>query len=89
MKSRTTLAFRKAFAGLSEQVQEQAREAYRQFKRDPAYPSLLFKKVHPELPVYSARINKDYRAVGQLDGDTVIWFWVGSHGEYDKLLTQL
>jgi Txe/YoeB family toxin of Txe-Axe toxin-antitoxin module len=41
------------------------------------------------LPIYSARINQDYRVVGQLDGDTVIWFWAGSHAEYDRLLGQL
>jgi len=46
-----------------EQVQEQTRTAYRQFKEDPSYPSLRFKKVHPELPIYSARISKNYRAV--------------------------
>lgn len=89
MKSRTTAQFRKMFANLPEQVQEQTRTAYRQFKQDPSYPSLRFKKVHPKLPIYSARINRDYRAVGQLDDDTVIWFWVGSHAEYDMLLAQL
>ncbi|AFY58347.1 hypothetical protein Riv7116_5986 [Rivularia sp. PCC 7116] len=89
MKSLTTSKFRKMFADLPEQVQEQAREAYRQFKEDPNYPSLKFKKVHPQLPIYSARVNRDYRAVGQLDEDTVIWFWIGSHADYDKLLNQL
>ena len=88
MKSLTTSEFRKLFANLPKQVQEQTRVAYRQFKEDPSYPSLRFKKVHPELPIYSARINKNYRAVGQLDKDTVIWFWVGSHTDYDKLLEQ-
>ncbi|WP_422614761.1 hypothetical protein [Microcoleus asticus] len=34
-------------------------------------------------------LSKNYRAVGQLDGDTVIWFWVSSHAEYDKFLGQL
>jgi hypothetical protein len=89
VKSRTTAQFRKAFVGLSEQLQEQTREAYRQFKQEPGHPSLRFKKVHPELPIYSVRISKTYRAVGQLDGDTVIWFWIGSHAEYDRLLSQL
>ncbi|MEG3977815.1 hypothetical protein QT970_24830 [Microcoleus sp. herbarium8] len=89
MKSRTTAEFRKSFAALQKQVQEQTREAYRQFKENPSYPSLRFKKVHPELPIYSARISNNYRAVGQLDGDTAIWFWVGSHAEYDRLLSQL
>ncbi|MBD6615953.1 hypothetical protein FNW02_08955 [Komarekiella sp. 'clone 1'] len=89
MKSRTTAQFRKAFADLPEQVQKQTREAYRQFKQDPRHPSLRFKKVHPELPIYSARISKSYRVVGQLEGDTVIWFWVGSHTKYDMLLSKL
>ncbi|WP_027249260.1 type II toxin-antitoxin system RelE family toxin [Planktothrix agardhii] len=89
MKSRTTTQFRKMFADLPEQVQEQTRKAYQQFRQDPSYPSLRFKKIHPKLPIYSARINRDYRAVGQLDEDTVIWFWVGSHAEYDMLLDQL
>lgn len=89
MKSRTTAEFRKSFAALPKQVQEQTREAYRQFKENPSYPSLRFKKVHPELPIYSARISNNYRTLGQLDGDTAIWFWVGSHAEYDRLLSQL
>lgn len=86
MKSLTTAQFRELFADLPEPVQEQTRKAYRQFKQDPSYPSLRFKKVHPKLPIYSAHINRDYRAVGQLEDDTVIWFWVGSHAEYDLLL---
>jgi hypothetical protein len=72
VKSRTTIQFRKLFADLPEAVQEQTRVAYRQFKEDPSYPSLRFKKVHPELPIYSARISKNYRAIGQLNGDTII-----------------
>lgn len=88
MKSLTTNEFRKLFADLPKRVQEQTRAAYRQFKEDPSYPSLRFKKVHSELPIYSARISKSYRAVEQLDGDTVIWFWVGSHAEYNRLLEQ-
>ena len=87
MKSRTTIKFRQAFAKLPEQVQKQARTAYRQFKKDPGHPSLRFKKVHPRLPIYSTRISKNYRAVGQLDGSTIIWFWLGSHTDYEKLLS--
>ena len=89
MKSRTTAQFRKAFAELPKQIQEQTREAYRKFKQNPKHPSLRFKKVHLVLPIYSARITKNYRAIGQLEGDTIIWFWVGSHAEYDRLLSQL
>ena len=87
MKSITTNKFRASFAQLPKQVQTQARSAYRLFKQNPNHPSLRFKKVHSRLPIYSARISRDYRAVGQLDGDTVIWFWIGSHTDYDKLLS--
>jgi len=89
VNSRITTEFRKLFADLPEQVREQTRAGYRQFKENPSHPSLRFKKVHRKLPIYSARINQNYRAVGQLDGDTAIWFWVGSHAEYDELLGHL
>ena len=89
MNSRTTTKFRQAFTKLPEQIQKQARTAYRQFKQDPSHPSLRFKKVHSTLPIYSARITKNYRAVGQLDGDTMIWFWIGTHSDYDKFLSNI
>ncbi|MGL5076668.1 MAG: type II toxin-antitoxin system RelE family toxin [Waterburya sp.] len=89
MKSRTTKKFRQALAELPDQVRKQARIAYRQFKKNPNHPSLRFKKVHQKLPIYSARISRDYRAVGQIDQDVIIWFWIGSHTDYDKLLSSI
>ena len=89
MKSQTTIQFRKQFSALPKQIQEQTRKAYRQFQDDSSHPSLRFKKIHSQLPIYSARINKDYRVVGQLEQDTEIWFWIGSHAEYDLLLNQI
>jgi hypothetical protein len=89
MKSRTTRQFREMFARLPESVQRQAREAYRLFQENPSHPSLRFKQVHPDPPTNSARVGISYRAVGALDGDTVVWFWIGSHAAYDKLLEHL
>ena len=74
------------FARLPKQVQKQTRNAYRKFRKNPYYPSLRLKKIHPNLPIYSVRINKDYRVVGQLSENNIIWFWVGSHAEYNMLL---
>ncbi len=88
MISKTTKRFQQALAQLPKDIQSQAREAYKLFSRNPHHPSLQFKKVHTTEPIYSARINIDYRAVGILGGETVIWFWVGSHANYDKLLDQ-
>ena len=70
-------------------MQEQARLAYRLFQRDPSHPSLRFKQVHPTRPIFSARVGLAYRALAVRDGDTVIWFWIGSHADYDKLLARI
>ncbi len=70
-------------------VRQQAREAYRLFQQNPAHPGLRFKQVLADPPIYSARVGISYRAVGVLDGDTVVWYWIGSHADYDKLLAQL
>jgi mRNA-degrading endonuclease RelE of RelBE toxin-antitoxin system len=89
VRSRTTERFRRTLVNLPPQIRAQAREAYRHFQNDPAYPSLHFKQVHSSLPIYSVRIGKGYRAVGQRDEKGILWFWIGSHAEYDKLLSQL
>jgi hypothetical protein len=86
VKSHTTERFRIAFANLPEDIQRQAREAYRLFQANPSHPGLRFRQVHPTRPMYSARINRDYRAVGVRNNDTIIWFWIGSHDDYDRLL---
>ena len=86
MTSHTTERFRRAFVRLPRQVQQQAREAYALFLADPFHPRLHFKQVHPTEPIFSARIKSGYRAVGVRDGDSIIWFWIGSHADYDKLL---
>ena len=88
MNSRTTKRFRELLASLPAETRQQAREAYRLFRQNPAHPGLRFKKVFADPPTYSARVGIGYRAVGALDGDTIVWFWISSHGDYDKLLAQ-
>ena len=89
MKSRTTEKFRKAYRSLPVEIQQQARDAYRLWKHDPSHPSLHFKKVHDTQPIYSVRISLGYRALGVKKDDAMIWFWIGPHAEYDRLLSQL
>jgi mRNA-degrading endonuclease RelE of RelBE toxin-antitoxin system len=89
MKSRRTRAFREGLASLPQQVRDQATNAFRKFQDDPYHPGLHFKKVHPTLPIYSARINDDYRVVGQMRTDAIVWFWIGKHEVYERLLKSL
>lgn len=70
-------------------IQAKAQSAYRLWSENPSHPSLRFKKVHGTLPVYSVRIDLDWRAVGVLKDDVVIWFWIGPHSEYARLLSKI
>jgi len=56
--------------------------------KTPYYPALHFKRVHSTRPIYSVRISIDYRALGILQDNEIIWFWIGSHTEYDKAVKQ-
>ena len=89
MKSHTNKRFRDDLARLPQAVQRQARRAYERFEQNPHHSSLQFRQVHEVLPVYSARVGLHYRAVGMADGNEIVWFWIGTHAEYDALLAQL
>jgi hypothetical protein len=56
---------------------------------NPYHPSLHLKQVSHKKDVYSVRIGISYRALGlRKDDDVIVWFWIGSHAEYDKLLNR-
>ncbi len=84
VKSFRTPYFRQLLAALPETIQRQAENAYEQFQRDPTYPGLQFKQI--DINTYSVRIGIHYRALGTRTGDTIVWYWIGTHAEYDKLI---
>jgi hypothetical protein len=86
VRSATTEKFRSLFAAAPPDRQARIKAAYRLWQANPAHPSLRFKKVHSRLPIYSARVDLDWRAVGLLRADTMLWFWVGPHPQYEVLL---
>jgi len=89
MISRTTDRFWKCYRELPEQIRKEAKKAYRKFKKNPYHPGLRFKRIHSTRPIFSLRVTKDYRAVGIQQENQMIWFWIGSHGDYNNLLKQL
>ncbi len=89
MKSHTTRQFRAAVASLAPDIRRAARLAYRRFQEDPQHPGLRFKRVHATDPIYSVRITRDYRAVGVLDQEKIVWFWIGPHDAYERLLKSM
>lgn len=89
LKSVTTDRFRKAFANLPEEVKEKARKSYNLWKQNNYYPGLHFKQIHNEQQIFSVRVGLSYRALGIRQKDTLIWFWIGSHQEYNNLISRL
>jgi hypothetical protein len=86
MQSRTTRRFWRLFSALPADVQRDARRAYRLFQSNPAHPGLHFKKLEGEDNIYSARIGLEHRALATMRKDRLIWYWIGSHSEYDRLV---
>jgi hypothetical protein len=52
-------------------------------KADPHHPLLHFKKIGQ---LWSVRAGTHYRDLGLNSDDIVVWFWIGSHADYDKLV---
>ena len=83
MKHRATPRFWRAYRALPREVRQLADRSYELLKRNAAHPSLHFKKVGQLL---SVRVGLHYRAIATAAGEDCVWFWIGSHAEYDALL---
>jgi hypothetical protein len=64
-------------------VQEVADRAFALLKADSHHPSLHLKKVGR---FWSARVGLRYRALAVESSDGLVWFWIGPHAEYDRLI---
>ena len=83
MRHFASRAFWEAYGKLPEQVRELADKNYVLLKDNPQHPSLQLKKVGR---FWSVRVGLRYRALAvEADGD-VVWFWIGTHSEYDALI---
>jgi mRNA-degrading endonuclease RelE of RelBE toxin-antitoxin system len=88
--SRLHPSFRRDFAKLPREIRQRAKAAYLRFQIDPSHPGLQFKPLHTTLPLWSVRVTDSYRAVGVREShDKIIWFFIGNHSEYDRLLANL
>jgi hypothetical protein len=82
LSHRASKRFWRGFESLPPEAQQLARDNYALLKSDPHHPSLHFKRVGR---YWSARVGLEYRAVGMDADDGILWFWIGSHAEYDRL----
>ena len=85
MKHLASPEFWAAFNALPRPMRELANKNFELLKSDPRHPSLHFKKMGK---YRSARVGIRYRALGVEIDDGILWFWIGSHADYDNLLKQ-
>jgi hypothetical protein len=76
-------AFWEAYARLPDSVRALADKNYALLKENPQHPSLHFKKTGR---FWTVRVGLRYRALAVESGDDLIWFWIGSHADYDALI---
>jgi hypothetical protein len=75
--------FWRLYRQLSPGVRALADKNFQLLKADPKHPSLHFKRIGR---LWSVRVGAHYRALGLDKSEGVVWFWIGSHADYDKLL---
>lgn len=83
MRNFTTPSFWECYENLPKEVQNLADKAFELLKMDPKHPSLHTKKAGR---YWSARVGNRYRALAVEIESGLLWFWIGTHAHYDKML---
>ena len=83
MKHRASKKFWQHYNDLPQDIQDLADKNYELLKASPQHPSLHFKKVGD---FWSARVGLSHRALAIEEGEDLVWFWIGKHDEYDRLI---
>lgn len=82
MKHFATPEFWASRAALPAAIRQLADRSFERLERDPSHLALRLKKVGR---YWSVRVGLHYRALAVRDEDDLIWFWIGTHAEYDRL----
>ncbi len=80
---RATQKFWNYYFDLTPDVRRVADQSFELLKRDQRHSSLRFKKIGQ---LWSARVGIHHRALAVKDANGFLWFWIGTHADYDKLI---
>jgi mRNA-degrading endonuclease RelE of RelBE toxin-antitoxin system len=83
LRHRANPRFWQFYKKLPPDIQNLADECYKLLEKNPFHPSLHFKKVGR---FRSVRVGKYYRAVAVQKVSDIVWFWIGRHDEYERLI---
>jgi hypothetical protein len=82
--SRGTTDFWRLYRTLPPKVREAARSAFQKFLKNPAHPGLQLERLRFDKRAWSVRVTRNHRAVARRYGQDWLWFWIGSHEEFDR-----
>jgi hypothetical protein len=72
------------YNSLPADIQKLADKNYALLQANPRHPSLHFKKVGA---FWSVRVGRNYRALAVEGNSGLVWFWIGEHTVYDRLIS--
>ena len=84
MICRTHEDFWRCFDDLPAAIQQQARERFHHWQEDAFDASLHFKPLCGD--IWSVRVNPTVSGFGRRKEHLIVWFWIGTHAEYDELI---
>jgi hypothetical protein len=86
LKHTASTRFWQCFERLPSEIQSLARKNYALLRTDSTHPSLQFKPLGGG-KIFSVRVGLHYRALGVPVQGGIHWFWIGSHADYDRLVS--
>lgn len=84
MKHYASPKFWNCYKDLPKEIKDLADKNFKSLKADPKHPFLHFKQIGN---IWSVRVGRNFRAPGLDKKEGIIWFWIGSHSDYDKLIS--
>ena len=78
-----TPSFWSCYRQLPDEVRKLSDKNFALLKENQRHPSLRLKKVGV---FWSVRVGRRYRALAKERSEGLVWFWIGPHGSYDKLI---
>ncbi len=83
MKHFASPSFWECYEKLPLDIKSLADKNFKILKKNLHHPSLHFKKVNH---YWSVRVGTRYRALALEIEEDLLWLWIGTHAEYDKLI---
>lgn len=83
MRHFASRAFWERYSSLPPEIRKLADDSFARLKANPQHPGLRLKKVGR---FWSARVGRNYRALAVESGEDLVWFWIGRHSDYERLI---